>query len=357
LKLTRRGKIGLATGTIVALSGFGVGALALTGHAPAPIQRAFDSATHTDHSPPPTCPLTGRPAPGGKIPHRPALAVKVENSVEARPQSGLDRADIVYEEPVEGGITRFIAIYQCSTAARIGPVRSGRMEDPDLLVQFGRPLMGYAGGANTVVKAIDRSGVTDVNYLVAPAAYTRDTGRPAPHNLYTTTAALWKAGQNASKGRRGAPHPVFTYSTDVPGKSRRVGEVHLAFSSSSDVYWRWNARDQAWLRWHGSVAHELTDGSQVAATNVVVMQVKVGTSDIVDAAGNPSPKVTVTGKGKAYVFRDGRMIAGRWQRANLKDVTTFVSRSGDEISLAPGTTWIELLPNTIHVQAKKTASG
>jgi hypothetical protein len=357
LSLTRRGKIAITGITVLALSGAGVGALALTGHAPTPIQHAFDAATGTTHSPtpPPTCPLTGTEAPHGKVPRRPALAIKVENAPEARPQTGLDKADIVYEEPVEGGLTRFIALFQCHDATRVGPVRSARMEDSDVLTQFGRPVMGFAGGANPVKKAIDRSGVVDANYLVAPRAYTRDATRLAPHNLYTTTAALWRSGTKIAKSRGKSPSPVFTYAPDVAGKSRRVGQVHLPFSSYSDVYWKWNPKAGAWLRSHGTVPHTLTDGAQVSATNVVVMQVKVGTSGIVDAAGNPSPRVTLTGKGKAYVFRGGRMIVGRWSRPNLKDVTTFRSRSGDEIALAPGTTWVELLPNTIGVETSAKA--
>jgi hypothetical protein len=357
LSLTSRGKVAVTGFVVVALSGAGVGALALTGHAPTPIQHAFDSATGTTHSPapPPTCPLTGTEAAGGKIPRRPALAIKVENAPEARPQSGLDKADVVVEEPVEGGLTRFIAIFQCHDATRVGPVRSGRMEDPDVLRQFGHPVMGFAGGANPVKKAIDRSGLVDANYLVAPQAYTRDASRLAPHNLYTTTAALWKAGAKIAKSHGRSPAPVFTYSSDVAGKSRKVGQVHLPFSGYSDVYWKWSPKEDVWLRSHGTVPHMLTDGSQVSATNVVVMQVKVGTSSIVDVAGNPSPQVKLTGKGKASIFRGGRMIQGRWSRQNLKDLTTFTSRTGDRIALAPGNTWVELLPSTIGVETAKRA--
>jgi len=357
VSLSRRGKVVVTVLVVLALSGAGVGALALTGHAPTAIQHVFDSATGTTHgSPPPTCPLTGTNAPGGHVPRRPALAIKVENAPEARPQSGLDRADVVYEEPVEGGLTRFIAIFQCHDAARVGPVRSGRMEDPDVLTQFGRPVMGFAGGANPVKKAIDRSGVVDANYLVAPNAYARDDARVAPHNLYTTTAALWKAGAKIAKSRGTAPDPVFTYAPNVAGKSRRVAEVHIPYSGYSDVYWRWSAREHGWLRSHGSVAHTLTDGSQVSAKNVVVLEVRVGTSSIVDAAGNPSPRITLTGRGRAMVFRDGRMIAGRWSRPSLKDLTELTSRSGDVIDLAPGTTWVELVPTTVAVTTSKSPS-
>jgi len=349
LSLTRRGKVTAAAATVVVLALAAVGYFAIfPSRAPAFVQDAM-SRVGLAEPPPPSCPLTGQPAPHGEVPARPALAIKVENLPDARPQAGLDRADVVYEEPVEGGITRFIVVYQCHDAARVGPVRSGRTTDPKVLVQFGRPVMGYAGGQAPVVRAIDRAGLIDENYNIAISAYTRDDTRPAPHNLYTSTRSLWKA----AKATEGAPHPVFSYDPEVAGPSRKARTVHLPFSSYSDVYWTWSRRERAWLRSHGTVPHVLEDGTQVRAANVVVMQVQVRTGPIVDAAGNHSPEVELTGSGKAYVFRDGRMIVGRWERARLKDVTTFVTKAGTEIALAPGVTWVELLPSTIGVQAKR----
>ncbi|TMK62403.1 MAG: DUF3048 domain-containing protein [Actinobacteria bacterium] len=338
-----------AAATVVVLALAAVGYFAIfPSRAPAFVQDAM-SRVGLAEPPPPSCPLTGQPAPHGEVPARPALAIKVENLPDARPQAGLDRADVVYEEPVEGGITRFIVVYQCHDAARVGPVRSGRTTDPKVLVQFGRPVMGYAGGQAPVVRAIDRAGLIDENYNIAISAYTRDDTRPAPHNLYTSTRSLWKA----AKATEGAPHPVFSYDPEVAGPSRKARTVHLPFSSYSDVYWTWSRRERAWLRSHGTVPHVLEDGTQVRAANVVVMQVQVRTGPIVDAAGNHSPEVELTGSGKAYVFRDGRMIVGRWERARLKDVTTFVTKAGTEIALAPGVTWVELLPSTIGVQAQR----
>jgi hypothetical protein len=348
--LTRRGKVAAAAATVAVLALAAVGYFAMfPNRAPAFVQGAMSRVGLAEPPPPPSCPLTGQAAPHGEVPDRPALAIKVENLPEARPQAGLDRADVVYEEPVEGGITRFIVVYQCHDAGRVGPVRSGRSTDPKVLVQFGRPVMGYAGGQAPVVRAIDRAGVIDVNYNIAISAYTRDDSRPAPHDLYTSTRALWKA----AKATEGAPTPVFAYDPEVAGPSRKARSVHLPFSSYSDVYWNWSRTQSAWLRSHGTVPHVLEDGTRVRAANVVVMQVQVSTGPIVDAAGNHSPEVELTGSGKAYVFRDGRMIVGRWERPTLKDVTTFVTKAGTEIALAPGVTWVELLPSTIGVQAQR----
>src|SRR5919198_918880 len=290
------------------------------------------------------CPLTGVPRPN--VPNRPALAVKVENLPASRPQTGLSWADIIYEEPVEGGITRFIAVYQCRDAGRIEPVRGARLTDPDILVQFGHPLLGYAGGVGEVVSKIRRAGLIDVNYLshAAAGAYHRDPSRIAPHNLYTSTGALYRAAPTLE----GPPKPIFEYS-ETPLSGARVHRVHLPFSQASDVYWKWSRSKKMWLRFHGTVPHTYSDGTQVSTPNLVVQVVKVVQTSITDANGIRSPEVVATGTGKAYVFRDGRVVVGRWGRPTLKDVTEFVDRSGAEIRLTQGTTWVELVPDDIPV--------
>jgi hypothetical protein len=348
MSITRRGKFALAAVVLVVLGALGSFVL-FPQHAPAVIRTAMDKIGLTHASEPalaPTCPLTGANTPNGKVVSRAAVAIKVENHPLARPQAGLNAADIVYEEPVEGGLTRFIAVFQCASSDRVGPVRSGRTTDPNVLRQFGPAIFGYSGGVPIVKREVPRAGLTDVNYDVASSAYTRDGSREAPHNLYTSTVALRKAAASDA----GAPDPVFSYAIDLAQKSRKARIVHLPFSGYSDVYWRWNARDSAWLRWHGTVPHMVEGDEQVSATNVVVQVVHVTTSSIIDAAGNPSPEVDLVGSGRAYVFRDGRVISGRWERPTLDDLTRFVTKDGVEIALAPGRTWIELLPDTVPVE-------
>jgi hypothetical protein len=280
------------------------------------------------------------------VPARPALAIKVENHPEARPQAALNDADIVVEEPVEGGYTRFIAIYQCHDAARVGPVRSGRTTDPDYLRQLGPAVFGYAGGVNSVKKEVPAVGLVDANYIVAAGAYTRDDSRVAPHNLYTTTQAL----RRVANAESGAPDPLFAYSSSWVGKARSVRSVHLPYSWVSDVVWTWDREQRAWLRSHGDEPHLLEDGSQVSARSVVIQVVTVTDGDIIDPAGNPSPEVELTGGGKAFVLRGGKVIVGRWERATLDDVTRFVTREGTDMTLAPGRAWVQLLPSWVDVE-------
>jgi hypothetical protein len=294
--------------------------------------------------PPPICPLTGVEAKGGHVPDRPVLAVKVENLPEVRPQTGLSWADIVYEEPVEANITRFIVLYQCTDASRIEPVRSARFTDANILTQFNHPLIGYAGGVPSVQKRLADAGLVVLSVTKYPDAYGRDPNRAAPHNLYTSTRALYKLG----KGQGGVAEPVFTYEDGRP-KGKKVNDLHLPFSEYSDVHWKWDAQTQRFVRYHGSVPHTYSDGSQVSATNVIVQVVETRMTDIRDANGTPSPEVISVGTGKAYVLRGGKVVVGKWVRESPGDVTRFVTNKGREITLLPGSTWVELFPDNLQL--------
>jgi hypothetical protein len=290
----------------------------------------------------PTCPLTGEEAPSERVLERPALAIKVENIDEARPQSGLLEADIIWEEEAEGGITRFIAVYHCQDASRVGPVRSARPVDPPILQLFRTPLFGYAGGVAKVEQEIAEAGVIDLNYIDAADAYTRDPNRSAPHDLYTTTQAL----RREAGGRGRAPEALFTYEDDAPERrgTRPGREIVADWSIATDVVWRYRASDGLYRRFHGEEAHILEDGNQMAVDNVVAMMVDREETRIVDPAGNPVPNFDVVGKGDVVVFRDGRAIRGAWERPDEEEPLRFVDRRGEEIALKPGTTWIMLYP-------------
>lgn len=352
MALTSRGKALVAGGTVVAVLGGGMAALALSGNAPDSIVKAVDKVVPGDQTPQQPCPLTGEKLPGDQEPpKRPALAVKVENAPEARPQAGLDRADVVYEEPVEGGVTRYIVVFHCDDAPRLGPVRSARMTDISVLAQYGKPLFGFAGGAPKVRNEVGKANLVDLNYVDSAEEYVRDESREAPHNLYTTTKKLFKAG--ASRGS--TPEPVFTYEDELDLKAKPAKSIHIPFSTTyADVYWRWTKG--RWARSHGSEPHLLESGDQVTAANIVVMSVKVSDSEIVDVAGYASPEVELVGSGKAWIFRDGRVVVGKWIRDREGDVTRLEAKDGSEIPLAPGATWVELVPTTVDVEfSAKTA--
>ena len=315
-----------------------------------------------------TCPLTGLPAPSG-VPDRPVFAVKVPNDIEqARGnQSGLDTADIVYEELVEGGITRLVAVFQCRDATRIEPVRSARFVDIDLVQQFGKAIFGHAGGIGPVLDAAKAAAAAgkliDAEYSGTPYQndYHRDTSKPAPDNLYTSTAEIY-ATAGAAAG--GAPKPVFSFlattATATPGSSGAGATatatpgagpgsvVTTPFSGPSyNPTWTWNASAGAYLRSYGSAPAKLATGAQISATNVVVQAVPVTTSQYIeDAGGSHENLIGTVGTGKAVVCRLGACVTGTWSRPSLSSATQYLDPSGSPIPLQPGNTWVELEPNT-----------
>lgn len=335
MALTRRGKTTVAVLAAVAV---GVGVLAFTGHGPGPVQKLLGQSP----DPPATCPLTGRPVSAAKGPRdRPVLAIKVENTTDAYPLAGLDKADIVYEEVVEGGITRFIVLFDCSDSERVGPVRSARTTDPKILVQYSqRPLLAFSGAAPQVLHILTQDKITQLFEGQPADAFNRDGARQVPHNLFAATRPLWAAGKALAKNEP-PPNPVFTYSSDVP-TGRKRSSVTVEFSNSSTADWRW--QQGRWVRFLDGSPMTLEDGNSIATDNIVIQQVQTTESNITDVAGYPSPEVTVTGSGKAWILRDGVVIAGTWSRPGIGDVTTFTTKSGDAIDLKPGTTFVELAP-------------
>ncbi len=304
----------------------------------------------------PACPLTGAPAPGGNIPQRPVYAVKVPNDPSGRPQTGLDATDIVYEEPVEGGITRLIAIFQCTDVARIEPIRSARFVDIDVLQQFGKPLFGHAGAIGPVLDTIKRTSfIVNADYSGTPFAgdYHRDNSRAAPQNLYTSTSEIY-ATAGAAAG--GPPSPVFTFgpaaATPAPAPTVSGGApgttVHVPFSGPDyDVVWKYDAASGLYQRNDGTRAASLSTGAQITARNVVVEQVSVTPSQFVeDAGGGHENLIGTVGTGHAIVCSLGACVVGTWSRPALADVTKYLDPAGNQIALTPGNTWVELEPNT-----------
>lgn len=338
MALTQRGRI--AIGAVSAAVVGVLAVLAFTGNAPEPLQNLVDEVTGK----PEPCPLTGELRKGGRgAPARPLLAVKVENTVEAFPLAGLERADVIYEEPVEGSITRFAALFQCRDAARVGPVRSARTTDPKILSQLSdEPLLAYSGANPKVAAALEEAGVVSLTETSAGEAYTRDGARSAPHNLFVSTKKLYRIAQETDVDFSSLPGTIFRFDEEVPTPSKPRTSASVSFSPSNVVGWTWS--DDRWVRQLDGEPMLAEDGTPIAVDNVVIQEVVVTDSDIVDVAGFPSPDVKLIGEGRAWILRDGRLVIGRWRRASPGDVTVFETKGGDEIALAPGTTFVQLVP-------------
>jgi hypothetical protein len=292
-------------------------------------------------APKPTCPLTGQPPAHPADLKRPALAVKIDNVPEAMPQAGVNDADVVVQEQVEGGLTRLFAIFQCTPAAEIGPVRSARTTDLDLLSLLHGSVFAFSGYNSAVGKTINNSGAALIDWGATPGEFHLDTSRPAPHDVFSSSATLLKAGAATHKQPLKPPPALFHYGP-LPAGARHVHSASMSWPGAT-AGWTWDGH--AWLRTQDGAADRVTTGAQVATTNVVVMGVKLKYTGLHDVLGNPSPDDVVVGHGKAWVLRDGRVIAGHWQRPNAAATWTLKDRHGRVIDLAPGRTWVELVSN------------
>jgi hypothetical protein len=302
----------------------------------------------TTTAPPALCPLTGAPVPGGRaVPARPALGVKIDNYPSARPQSGLDLTDDVFEEPVEGGITRYVAVFQCQDGGLVGPVRSARNIDIGILGQLGAPLIAHVGGIAPVIGNIDASPIKNIDLGAYAQVDQHPSGRYAPYDTYATTSSLWGLVSRDNT----VPAALFSYSATVPQGSP-VTAVLIPFSGTSNVVWHYNSGAQAFERFYGYSADMLADGHQVSAANVIVQQVQVFYGPWLenDQGGLEVQANLYNGaSGPAEIFRNGTEVTGSWHRSSLAQPTQYEDAQGQPISLAPGNTWIELVPSGISV--------
>jgi len=273
-------------------------------------------------------PLTGLPSSRSTSG---AIVVKIDNSPKARPQAGLDVADVVIEQEVEGGITRLAAIFQSSAPERIGPVRSARSTDISFLSALGRPGLVYSG-ANDVFDTLIIGQEQVRNYSASRfGGYWRDTSRRAPSNLYTSMSQF---------SMRATPPPAwFHFGAGSTNEGAATSSFVVNFPSTS-ITWTWNGI--GWDRAQDGRNHTSESGAVLQATNVVVAQVAVVDSGLKDPTGAVVPEFVWAGEGPAAVFTNGRRIDGRWIRPTLADPAVLVDAAGGVIELAPGSTWVEL---------------
>lgn len=343
----------IAAGAVAALILIGGVALAFVAGgsgSPAPTTTTTEAPattaapTTTTAPPPPTAPLTGLPADPAVI-ARTALVVKIDNvEPKARPQVGLNQADVVYEERVEGSVTRLLAVFHSTDSAPVGPVRSARTSDLGVLSALHRPFFAWSGANATFAARIRAANLADVGYDAASGHYYRARDRRAPDNLMLSSTAELMALPNEGS----APPPaLFTYRTpdQAPAHLEPVAGVHITYGSSAGsapVDYRWDG--QGWARWQNGTPHVDAAGQQVAPANVIVQFTPYVGSDVNDQFGVPIPEAQMVGEGDAWVLTQGGLIVARWHKPSLDAVATYTDVDGNPISLTPGRTWVALPP-------------
>jgi hypothetical protein len=274
-------------------------------------------------------PFTGEPVLSlGRV-----LAVKIDNIVNARPQTGLTRADIVYVLPVEGGLSRFLAIFSSSYPPVIGPVRSAREDDLELLRQFGRPAFAYSGATATLLPYIHRTArIVDLYDGIAHGYY-RDNRRTAPYNLYARTPQLLAQAPQASRA-----HDIEFRFGPPPSGGKITRSASVSYPAASFRF-TWSAG--RWLVSMDGKPAVTTDGGRLSPATVVIQHTTVRTSRFLEY-GKPPPYAESTGSGTALVLRDGKAWTTHWSRPAADGGTTFTTTSGQPMTFAPGQVWIVL---------------
>jgi Protein of unknown function (DUF3048) N-terminal domain/Protein of unknown function (DUF3048) C-terminal domain len=319
---------------LLALAGVGYGA-ALS---PADTTSTTSSTTTTTVPAGPTAPLTGLSDPSRVTARRPAVTVKFDNTFEAHPQYGIRQADVVYEEIVEGGITRLAAVFNSSAPARVGPVRSVRRTDREVVYPLGG-IFVFSGGAQYAIDSIKTAPVKLFSESNSGAMMFRDSRRPPPHNLFANVALLIRQG-----GRPRPPRPLFSYSKAAPKLSGPVRSFTVGFTMGYATSYAWNPKSASWDRSIFGAPDRDAFGRRVSPQNVIVMYVHYR-----GGVGVEGAEAVLTGTGVAQVFTKHSVVKGRWSRGSLSRPIVYTNRAGRVIGLTPGRTWVELLDVSEHV--------
>lgn len=303
--------------------------------------------------------------------HRP-LGVMIENHADARPQSGLTGADVVYEAVAEGGITRFLALFYCQDAGQVGPIRSARTYFIDFASEYGNfPLYAHVGGANQpgpadALSQLDTYGWTgnnDMNqFSIGFPTFWRDYDRlghtaATEHTMYSTVQKLWDFAAKSreltnvdSKGKSWDTSFIpYTFTDDASVSERGASQtVHLEFwesaGSSYFVDWTFDPKTNLYKRAVGGSAHiDRNNNKQITAKNIVVLSmVELNADDGYE--NNVHLLYKDKGTGKATIFKDGKQIKGTWQKDSRTGRTIVKDANGAQVKFDRGLIWFEILP-------------
>ncbi len=289
------------------------------------------------------CLLDGQAYESNKATRHP-LAVIVENHPDARPQSGLIDASIVYEAITEGGITRFLAIFGPTDTTEIGPIRSARLFFMDYLKEYDA-FFAHAGGNEDALANIDKYSIKDIPH--AEPYYHRDyKGRAvaSEHTLYSSTDQLYSLAQARGFDTSKSDYTAMKFKTDGPADPAGKG-VEINFSSASyKVGWAFDGTNNQYLRSLAGAPHnDRTSGKQITAKNIVIQTVD-RTFQPTGSYGSQNYVFKNIGEGNAYVLQDGKVVKAKWKKASLTARTKYYDEAGVEISFNPGKTWYEIVP-------------
>ncbi|WP_421743482.1 DUF3048 domain-containing protein [Cellulomonas sp.] len=291
---------------------------------------------------PPTWPLTGV---AGEPAARPSLAVKIENTAVARPQTGLDQADVVWETIVEFDVSRFIAVFHSQVPAEVGPIRSVRPMDP-LIVAPMHGLLAFSGGQQGILDLVAASGVQMISHDAGAPGMYRTKDRAAPHNVYGTPQTFW---DQADADHQAPPGEQFTFARSADRAAAAVSgtpasTLSFRLSPASNPTWSWDGASGTWARSEGAAPATARSGARLTAVNVVSITADHPNSGFGAQGGAPVPTYSLVGSGDGVVATGGKTVAVRWQKDSQDAPMRLFTADGKPADLAPGNTWVELVP-------------
>jgi len=280
--------------------------------------------------------ISGRVGNDGQI-----LVVKIDDTSLARPQIGLDDADLVYIEQVEGGLTRLAAIFSSVIPQNIGPVRSARISDIEILSQFGKVVFAYSGAQSLMYPVISNANLWDYGAQhSSPTIYTRDQTRPAPYNMVLRADLLLAKAANDEREVAQSESPGWSFG-DQPAGGVAIDSVAVRWPASRYEA-TWSISEKRWLLSNGGVADMAASGSQLGPTTFVIQNVAITDSIYRGKSGTYTPYSQTVGTGTGYILRNGRSFKAVWSRPSAESGTKWTLADGSEIKFASGSVWVAL---------------
>ncbi len=288
---------------------------------------------------------------GTKFKQNPKLiGVMIENHVESRPSLGLSEARVVYEAPVEGNISRFLAIYTNNQSVdKVGPVRSARPYFVDWVREYGDIMYAHVGGSPAALDYIKRVNINDLDQFSKGWYFWRSKERDQPHNVFISSKLWSKALEEYSDLYKDKDYESWEFGRTESCSTTSTGcvtEVEVSFSEPYySTKWKYNSTTEKYERYQHNKPHQDKDGDQIKADTLIIQHVD---TTVVDEVGRLS--MDTTGSGTAKIIRKGKKITGKWKKENKKSRTVF-TKNGKEITLNGGKIWIEIANNKTSVKA------
>ena len=271
----------------------------------------------------------------------PVLVVKIDDTTQAHPQIGLEDADVVYIEQVEGGLTRLAAVFSSVIPQRVGPVRSARISDLDIVAQYGRVAFAYSGAQRKLLPVIASANLQDLGAQhQSSSIFTTDSNRIQPYAMVLRADLLMKKVSDKQYEIDEAKY-VGSIFGDLQDGGTPTSKVVMHWPAATYSA-NWSESEGRWLLDHNNSSDKAESGVHLGPTTLIIQMVSITPSEYKDKLGGVTPYSNTIGTGKAYVLRNGELFATTWNRPSAQSGTIFTLDNGEQMKFEAGQIWIAL---------------